>query len=79
MKLKKKNKQKTDFLAIMSHELRTPLTGIIGFSDILSKDISLTKKQSNFIGRINKLGRKLLKLINDLLEISNYRIRQSSN
>jgi signal transduction histidine kinase len=66
----KENKQKTDFLAIMSHELRTPLTGIIGFSDILSKDISLTKKQGNFIGRINKLGRKLLKLINDLLEIS---------
>lgn len=63
---------KSEFLANMSHELRTPLNSVIGFSDLLGvimKD-DLTGKQLGYINHINKSGRHLLELINDILDIS---------
>ena len=53
----------------MSHELRTPLNAIMGFSELLSKDEMLTKKQSSTLEIINRSGNNLLNLINDVLEI----------
>ena len=64
------NRLKSEFLAIMSHELRTPLTGMIGFSQLLSNEATLSPKQSRYAGLITKSGERLLKVLNDLLEIS---------
>ena len=63
---------KSRFLATMSHELRTPLNSIIGFSDLLGRGMAgpLTDEEELQIGIINKSGRQLLGLINDILDLS---------
>ena len=55
----------------MSHELRTPLNSIVGFSNILAaeEDLSSDERQE-YIDTINKNSELLLKLINDILELS---------
>ncbi|MDX2216245.1 MAG: ATP-binding protein [Oculatellaceae cyanobacterium bins.114] len=64
------NKAKSEFLANMSHELRTPLNAILGFSDLMSLDDSLTPEQKDNLGIIHRSGDHLLKLINDVLDLS---------
>jgi len=56
----------------MSHELRTPLTTILGFSEALQMQVygELNPKQSESVGNIEKSGRNLLALINDILDLS---------
>jgi signal transduction histidine kinase/CheY-like chemotaxis protein len=63
------NRAKSDFLSRMSHELRTPLNGIIGFSQLLELD-SLTPEQRESVEHIQKGGRHLLALINEVLDIA---------
>jgi PAS domain S-box-containing protein len=64
------NSAKSAFLANMSHELRTPLNGILGYTQILSRDKSLTAKQQEGINIIQSSGEYLLTLINDILDLS---------
>jgi signal transduction histidine kinase/CheY-like chemotaxis protein/streptogramin lyase len=64
------NRSKSDFLAKMTHELRTPLNAIIGFSELLSDDTDLTRRQRETLDIINHSGEHLLGVINDILEIS---------
>ncbi len=64
------NRLKSDFLANMSHELRTPLNSIIGFSDVLHDISSLTDKQRRYAANIQKSGRLLLDMINDILDLA---------
>ncbi len=64
------NRLKSDFLANMSHELRTPLNSIIGFSDVLQDISSLTDKQRRYAANIQKSGRMLLEMINDILDLA---------
>ena len=64
------NKAKSVFLANMSHEIRTPLNAILGFSQLMEKDRSLTPDQRENISIINSSGEHLLALINDILEMS---------
>jgi two-component system, NarL family, sensor histidine kinase BarA len=64
------NRLKSDFLANMSHELRTPLNSIIGFSDVLYDISSLTDKQKRYASNIQKSGRMLLEMINDILDLA---------
>ncbi len=64
------NQAKSTFLANMSHELRTPLNGILGYTQILSRDKSLTPKQRDGIGVIHRSGEYLLTLINDVLDLA---------
>ncbi len=64
------NQAKSQFLAKMSHELRTPLNAILGFTQIMSKDHSLSNKQKEYLDIINRSGEHLLSLINDVLEVS---------
>ncbi len=64
------NQAKSTFLANMSHELRTPLNGILGYTQILSRDKSLTSKQLDGIGVIHRSGEYLLTLINDVLDLA---------
>jgi light-regulated signal transduction histidine kinase (bacteriophytochrome)/CheY-like chemotaxis protein len=64
------NIAKSQFLAKMSHELRTPLNAILGFTQIMSRDDSLSEQQQDYLGIINRSGEYLLTLINDVLEMS---------
>jgi signal transduction histidine kinase len=66
------NRLKSEFLANMSHELRTPLNAIIGFSDLLAEEKAgaLQTKQKHFVGHISAGAHHLLKLINEVLDIS---------
>ncbi|OQW93802.1 MAG: hypothetical protein BWK79_09260, partial [Beggiatoa sp. IS2] len=61
---------KSVFLTNMSHELRTPLNGILGFSQILLLDDSLTEEQQEGLKIIQQSGEHLLALINDILDLS---------
>ena len=61
---------KSEFLASMSHELRTPLNVILGFTQVLNRDRSLSVEQQNQLEVINRSGQHLLDLINDVLEMS---------
>lgn len=66
------DRRKSDFLASISHELRTPLNAIIGFSTVLLDDTDqpLTPTQREDIQSINRNGRFLLHLINELLDLA---------
>lgn len=62
---------KESFLANMSHEIRTPLNAIVGFSNLLVMENDFSEEErKQFIDSINKNCEMLLKLINDILEIS---------
>lgn len=64
------NEAKSRFLANMSHELRTPLNAILGFTQLMSRDVSLSSGNKESLDIINRSGEHLLKLINDILEMS---------
>jgi signal transduction histidine kinase len=66
------NQLKSQFLANMSHELRTPLNAIIGYAEILSEDASERADADAVkdLARIERAGKHLLHLINDLLDLS---------
>ncbi|TKC15343.1 ATP-binding protein [Robertmurraya kyonggiensis] len=66
----KSNLAKSDFLSKMSHELRTPLNGILGFSQLLELDQTLSSQQQSFNQEILKGGRHLLSLINEILDLA---------
>jgi PAS domain S-box-containing protein len=63
---------KDQFLSTMSHELRTPLNAVIGFSELLSEKRygPLNEKQASYASRIHTAGHHLLRLINDILDLS---------
>jgi PAS domain S-box-containing protein len=64
------NLAKSEFLANMSHELRTPLNAILGFTQVMSRDYSLSSEHQKNLAIINRAGEHLLNLINDILEMS---------
>lgn len=64
------NHAKSEFIANVSHELRTPLNGILGYAQILQRDKTTNTKQQDGLNIIHQCGSHLLKLINDILDIS---------
>lgn len=64
------NQTKSIFLANMSHELRTPLNAVLGFSELMARDKEITPKQKESLDIINRSGRHLLSMINDVLDLS---------
>jgi signal transduction histidine kinase/CheY-like chemotaxis protein len=63
---------KSRFLANMSHELRTPLNSIIGYTELVTKGTygNLGDLQNDRLQKVNRNGRVLLELINDVLDLS---------
>ncbi|WP_298286280.1 PAS domain-containing protein [uncultured Lutibacter sp.] len=70
------NNLKTEFLNNMSHEIRTPMNGIIGFSDLLNTPDLTTEKRNNYIRIIQSSSKQLLRIIDDILEISRLGTKQ---
>ncbi len=66
------NKHKSQFLANMSHELRTPLNAILGYTELILDNIygDVPEKIQEVLERLEKNGRHLLGLINDVLDLS---------
>jgi signal transduction histidine kinase/CheY-like chemotaxis protein len=58
------------FLANMSHELRTPLNAILGFTQIMTRDATVTPGQLEYLSIISRSGAHLLTLINDVLSMA---------
>lgn len=64
------NQAKSVFLSNMSHELRTPLNSILGFTQLMSDDSALTPSLQERLQIVNRSGKHLLDLINDILDLS---------
>lgn len=64
------NHSKSMFLANMSHEIRTPLNSVLGYSQLLIQDKSLSGETHHKIRNIFSSGNRLLSLINDILDLS---------
>ena len=70
--LSRATRLKDEFMATMSHELRTPLSSILGMAQALRHEIygALSERQHHAIGIIERSGRHLLALINDVLDLA---------
>ncbi|QGY44095.1 response regulator [Maribellus comscasis] len=66
------NKLKSEFLSNMSHELRTPLNSIMALSKVLLEQAKtkLNEEENNYLEIIERNGRRLLAIINDILDLS---------
>lgn len=66
------SKMKSEFLSNMSHELRTPLNSIMALSRVLISQSSskLTDEENNYLEIVERNGKRLLALINDILDLS---------
>ena len=72
LQLEMADKHKSEFLANMSHELRTPLNAILGYTELILDGIygDVPETIEEVMIRLEKNGRHLLNLINDILDIS---------
>jgi signal transduction histidine kinase len=66
------SQHKSQFLANMSHELRTPLNAILGYTELILDSVygDMPEKARNVLDRVQRNGRHLLGLINDVLDLS---------
>ncbi|MBD2667322.1 signal transduction histidine kinase [Richelia sinica FACHB-800] len=72
IELARATRLKDEFLATMSHELRTPLNAVLGMSEGLQDEVfgEINEKQRKAIATIERSGKHLLELINDILDLS---------
>ncbi|MCA9320847.1 MAG: response regulator, partial [Planctomycetes bacterium] len=63
------NRSKSEFVANMSHEIRTPMTAVLGYADLLAAD-ETDKERKQYLRVIKRNGDFLLRLINDILDLS---------
>jgi PAS domain S-box-containing protein len=69
-KAEESDKLKSNFLANMSHEIRTPMNGILGFTNLLSEENIPPEERMEYVKLINNSTEMLLKLIDDIMDIS---------
>ncbi len=69
-KAEESNLLKSTFLANMSHEIRTPMNSILGFSELLAEDDLEDHKKIEYANIIKHNGKHLLRIINDIIDIS---------
>jgi len=69
-KAEESDRLKSAFLSNMSHEIRTPMNGILGFSDLLKTPNLSGKEQQQYIGIIEKSGKRMLNILNDIVSVS---------
>jgi len=69
-KAEESDRLKSAFLANMSHEIRTPMNGILGFTDLLINHDQSNENQRRYISIIEKSGKRMLNIINDIIDIS---------
>ena len=72
------SKAKSEFLRVMSHELRTPINGILGYAELLAEDIEAGEPKRDDALRIAASGRRLLTLVNDVLDLASLESGQAS-
>ncbi|SMF55704.1 sensor histidine kinase [Pseudogulbenkiania subflava] len=72
------SRAKTEFLANMSHELRTPLHAILGFAEMGERRSASDNapKQQHYFERIHRSGKRLLTLLNDLLDLAKMEVKR---
>tara|TARA_R110001583_G_scaffold35585_1_gene118154 strand:- start:747 stop:5216 length:4470 start_codon:yes stop_codon:yes gene_type:complete len=75
-KAEESDRLKTEFLNNMSHEIRTPMNGILGFSQMLNEPDLEVDKRKYFVNIIQNSGNQLLRIIDDILEISRLGTKQ---
>jgi signal transduction histidine kinase/ActR/RegA family two-component response regulator len=75
-KAEESDKLKTEFINNMSHEIRTPMNGILGFSKLLQKKGKSEEERNNYINIIQNCGNQLMRIIDDILEISKLGTKQ---
>ena len=63
------NRSKSEFLALMSHEIRTPMNGVLGMAEVLQMTLT-DREHLEMVLIIKKSGRSLLRLIDDILDLS---------
>lgn len=64
------NEAKSRFLFNMSHDIRTPMNAIIGYSELLEKNVDIPARGREYLRNIKKSGQCLLELINEVLEMA---------
>jgi PAS domain S-box-containing protein len=69
-KAEESDRLKSAFMANMSHEIRTPMNGILGFADLLKNPGLSGASQKKYIEVIEMSGKRMLNIINDLIDIS---------
>jgi PAS domain S-box-containing protein len=74
------SRAKSDFLSRMSHELRTPLNSVIGFARVLRRNGAgrFAPEDLTYLDRVQANGEHLLKLVNDILDVSKIEARRVS-
>jgi len=69
-KAEESDKLKSSFLANMSHEVRTPMNAIMGYAELLSSPNYSDKEKQDYVSIISKSSQQLLRIMNDIVEIS---------
>ncbi len=67
---------KSLFFSSVSHDIRTPLNAIIGFSELLEKGVGDEDERSRYISSIHSSGKVLVRLVNDILDLSKLESRK---
>lgn len=76
-KAEESDRLKSVFMANMSHEIRTPMNGILGFADLLKSPELSGESQEMYVDAIRSSGKRMLNIINDLIDISRIEAGQS--
>lgn len=69
-KAQESDRLKSSFLANMSHEIRTPMNAILGFSELIGQPDTSGQDQERYAGIIKNSGKRLLHIINDIIDLS---------